>query len=116
MLFQSLAMIVCQLVMLYICTKYPSKNEKGLSSKKTGGNVDIFNLENFASYLILIGGFTAISGFVTILFIQYSLYVELLGFLALGIEAMLGTPQVWRNYINKSTKGLRLVNIFHKLI
>lgn len=29
MLFQSLAMIVCQIIMLYICTKYPSNTSKG---------------------------------------------------------------------------------------
>lgn len=59
--------------------------------------------------MIVIGGFSVIVALVSILFKDYSLYVELLGFLALGIEATLGVPQAWRNYKNKSTKGLRFV-------
>lgn len=33
-------------------------------------------------------------------------YVELLGFLALGIEACLGVPQLYQNLKKKSTAGL----------
>jgi hypothetical protein len=39
--------------------------------------------------------------------IDVSIYVEILGYLAVFTEAMLGVPQFYRNYINKSTDGMR---------
>lgn len=43
----------------------------------------------------------------TYLLIDYNSYVETIGFLALFIEAMLGAPQLYRNYVNESTAGMR---------
>ena len=45
-------------------------------------------------------------GYLTWLFIDFSWFVETLGFLAVFIEACLGTPQFLRNYKNKSTVGM----------
>jgi len=39
------------------------------------------------------------------------LYVELIGFLSLAIEATLGVPQLVKNYKNKSTEGLSIALI-----
>jgi uncharacterized protein with PQ loop repeat len=41
------------------------------------------------------------------LFIDFILFVEVVGFLAVFTEALLGVPQVLCNYQNKSTKGMR---------
>ena len=41
------------------------------------------------------------------MFIHQDWFVELMGVLALGIESMLGLPQLIRNYQKKSTEGLR---------
>lgn len=41
------------------------------------------------------------------LLIKYDPFVETVGFLAVFTEAMLGTPQFYRNYTNKSTYGMR---------
>ena len=44
--------------------------------------------------------------YLTWLFIDFSWFVETLGFLAVFIEACLGTPQFLKNYQNKSTVGM----------
>ena len=53
------------------------------------------------------GTFSLVCGFITFLFSGYSVYVEALGFMAVFTEAMLGVPQFYRNYQNKSTHGMR---------
>ena len=45
----------------------------------------------------------------TYMFVGYVVYVEVLGFTSLLIEAMLGVPQFYDNYISKSTLGMRYV-------
>jgi hypothetical protein len=50
---------------------------------------------------------SAVGSIMTFLFVGVSLYVELLGFASLLLEACLGVPQLWRNYSNKSTEGMR---------
>jgi len=39
--------------------------------------------------------------------VGYVIYVEALGFTSLFIEAMLGIPQFYDNYVSKSTLGMR---------
>lgn len=51
--------------------------------------------------------FAAAAAYVTYLLLDSPLYVETLGFLAVFTEAMLGTPQLYCNYQNKSTEGMR---------
>ena len=41
------------------------------------------------------------------LMIRVDTFVETVGFLAVFTEAMLGTPQFYRNYTNQSTYGMR---------
>ena len=38
---------------------------------------------------------------------DFAVYVETLGFLAVLFEALLGAPQFYRNYQNSSTQGMR---------
>ena len=57
----------------------------------------------FVSALCLVGGLG------TYLLRGVSVYVELIGFASLLLEACLGMPQFWRNYSNKSTQGMRCV-------
>lgn len=45
----------------------------------------------------------------TWLFLDNMYYVETIGFLAVFAEAMLGAPQFYRNFVNKSTHGMRYV-------
>ena len=55
----------------------------------------------FAALLFVVGGA------VTFLMLSVTVYIELLGFASLLLEAMLGVPQFWRNFSNKSTEGMR---------
>jgi hypothetical protein len=51
--------------------------------------------------------FTIICSILMYLFIDHVPFVELVGFLAVFTEALLGVPQVLCNYQNKSTEGMR---------
>ena len=51
--------------------------------------------------------FISIGSLIMYLLIKYDPFVETVGFLAVFTEAMLGTPQFYRNYTNKSTFGMR---------
>lgn len=53
------------------------------------------------------GIFTAVGFIITLVFIRVQPIIELIGFMSLLIEAMLGVPQFFRNYQNKSTEGMR---------
>ncbi|GBP38613.1 PQ-loop repeat-containing protein 1 [Eumeta japonica] len=52
--------------------------------------------------------FSVIGAAITYLLIEFSPFVELIGFLAVFTEAMLGAPQIAKNHHNKSTEGMRL--------
>lgn len=58
-------------------------------------------------YLQCVLAFTLVSAYITYLLLDSALFVETLGFLAVFSEAMLGTPQLYCNYQNKSTEGMR---------
>ena len=51
--------------------------------------------------------FVAVGGYITYLFLSFPPFVELIGFLAVFTEAMLGVPQFYRNHVNQSTIGMR---------
>ena len=46
------------------------------------------------------------------LMIRVDTFVETVGFLAVFTEAMLGTPQFYRNFSNQSTYGMRSAQFF----
>ncbi|KAI4904458.1 hypothetical protein NFI96_001677 [Prochilodus magdalenae] len=64
----------------------------------------------FEDYLLFCFGFTMLCAFVTLLFLDWVVFVEALGSLALMSEAMLGLPQLMQNYTNRSTRGMRELN------
>ncbi|XP_035445755.1 solute carrier family 66 member 2 isoform X1 [Spodoptera frugiperda] len=61
---------------------------------------------DFQSYIDCMLVFSVLGGAITYLLIEFSPFVELIGFLALFTEAMLGAPQIARNHKNKSTEGM----------
>lgn len=65
---------------------------------------------DFNSYVQFIAAFSGIMGLVTYIFINNWVYIETIGFLAVFAEAMLGAPQFYRNFTNKSTQGMRYVS------
>uniref|UniRef100_A0A8B9I5U5 Solute carrier family 66 member 2 n=1 Tax=Anser brachyrhynchus TaxID=132585 RepID=A0A8B9I5U5_9AVES len=60
----------------------------------------------FTDYVQCVLTFTGVTGYITYLWLDSSLFVETLGFLAVFTEAMLGVPQLYRNYQNRSTEGM----------
>ena len=62
---------------------------------------------DFQSYVEATMCFISIGSLVMYLLIKFDPFVEAVGFLAVFTEAMLGTPQFYRNYQNKSTLGMR---------
>jgi len=68
---------------------------------------DFWRWTDFSSYVQFMAVFTLFASVVTIVFIGSPYYIELLGLLALMTEAMLGVPQFYENYRNKSTEGMR---------
>lgn len=58
-------------------------------------------------YVQCVLAFTLVAAYITYLLLDSALFVETLGFLAVFSEAMLGTPQLYCNYQNKSTEGMR---------
>lgn len=61
----------------------------------------------FEDYLLFCFGFTLLCAFFTLLFLDWVVFVESLGSLAVLFEAMLGLPQLLQNYNNGSTRGMR---------
>ena len=62
---------------------------------------------DFSSYVEFIVTFIGIFGIFTYIFIGNMYVVETIGFFAVFAEALLGAPQFYRNFINKSTQGMR---------
>jgi len=62
---------------------------------------------DFQSYLDFMLLFAVAGSAMTFLLLESILYVEIIGFLAVFIEAMLGMPQLLQNHKNKSTQGMR---------
>jgi len=64
----------------------------------------------FNSLLIILGGLTW-------LLVRNMVYIEIIGFLAVFVEALLGMPQFIRNFRLKSTEGMsvKMVNLSFRL-
>nr|XP_015213123.1 PREDICTED: PQ-loop repeat-containing protein 1 isoform X3 [Lepisosteus oculatus] len=135
LLWQSIIMIVTMLVMLNLCTGVrvatenntkrrsflatDSKDEEIKVPKRLFLDFDwkyFWLWSGFVDYLQCVLAFTAVAAYITYLFLDSILFVEALGFLAVFTEAMLGTPQLYRNYQNKSTEGMSLPNCQFRLL
>ncbi|MEQ2310283.1 hypothetical protein AMECASPLE_007278 [Ameca splendens] len=126
LLWQSIIMIGTMLVMLNLCTNVRMASE--LSTKRRSflatDNKDeevripkrlfldfdwtyFWSWSRFMDYVQCVLAFTLVAAYITYLLLDSALFVETLGFLAVFTEAMLGTPQLYCNYQNKSTEGMR---------
>lgn len=66
-----------------------------------------WNWSDFQSYVDCMLVFTIIASVLMYLLIDYIVFVEIVGFLAVFMEALLGTPQLIKNFRNKCTEGMR---------
>ncbi|EGG15783.1 hypothetical protein DFA_10626 [Cavenderia fasciculata] len=117
LLYQSLVMIVAQLVMLNLCVSLKSQdqlvNTKSRKSTLTSSftNQDFWDWDSIFPYLLFLGGYTFIFFMTSYYFLYVPEYFELLGSLSLTIEATLGLPQLLQNYKKHNVKGLSFVLI-----
>lgn len=66
---------------------------------------------NFRSYLGFMVLFATIGGIFTYILVDIPIFVETIGLLAVLTEAMLGVPQFFRNFSNKSTSGMSIAMV-----
>lgn len=109
LLAQSIIMNVAMLAMVHLCVYVRNKTMiiKGKDRIFTDFDARYFwEWTDFLSYIEFIVLFTTFSGFLIFLFKEHGTFVESIGFASVFIEAMLGTPQFYRNFVNKSTVGM----------
>ncbi|XP_067276358.1 solute carrier family 66 member 2 [Pseudorasbora parva] len=110
LLLQSVVMILTMLAMLHLCCSIQSSNR--VSTKQhhiTDLDLRYFwSWSSFEDYLVFCFAFMMLCAFITFLFLDWVLFVETLGSLAVMFEAMLGLPQLLQNYNNRSTKGMSI--------
>ncbi|XP_071959180.1 solute carrier family 66 member 2-like isoform X2 [Antedon mediterranea] len=108
LLAQSVIMLATMLVMLHLCTQVKAMQEISTRKRKfTDFDARYFwQWSRFRDYVLFLAVFTLTGALVNYLFLGFFVYVELIGFLAVFTEAMLGSPQFYRNLQNKSTQGM----------
>ncbi|CAH8876121.1 unnamed protein product [Trichobilharzia szidati] len=128
LLSQSFVMIITMLVLMKTITKISRMKRSAsipstISTKKSETEDQSMNrfkkilFENFwrwthfRHYLLFLWLFTLTSGLCTYIFSFSQVYIQLLGFSALFIEAMLGAPQFLENYKNKSVVGMSIAMV-----
>eukprot|EP00762_Andalucia_godoyi_P002793 ANDGO_04550.mRNA.2 hypothetical protein len=105
LLFQSIVMIVAQMVLVELICRFPTSMMRG--HRFTDFNaIHFWSWEDFNSYVSFVGAFSAIVGFSTVMFGSFEWYIEFIGFAALLSEATLGIPQMLHNLRHRSTAGL----------
>ncbi|XP_056631131.1 solute carrier family 66 member 2 isoform X1 [Diorhabda sublineata] len=133
LLIQSVIMNFTMFLMIHLCVRVRNRNQllqarqriftakpqevqRLLNSKPRSSSCSIsdfdakyfWNWTDFQSYLDCMLIFTIATSLLMYIFIDYLIFVETVGFLALFTEAMLGTPQLIKNYRNKSTEGMSI--------
>ncbi|CAH1108994.1 unnamed protein product [Psylliodes chrysocephalus] len=114
LLVQSVIMNITMFMMIHLCVSVRNKNQLVQARQRifTDFNAKYFwNWTDFQSYLDCVLIFTIAASLLMYIFIDYVIFVETVGFLALSTEAMLGTPQLVKNYRNKSTEGMSLMMV-----
>ncbi|XP_064599233.1 solute carrier family 66 member 2-like isoform X2 [Liolophura sinensis] len=109
LLAQSVVMIITMLALVQVCVQTKSSSEILGSKPRTFSDFDMryfWRWTDFRSYVEFMLLFTLVVGMLTYLLLENSIYVETLGFMAVFAEAMLGAPQFYRNFQNKSTIGM----------
>ncbi|XP_011172373.2 solute carrier family 66 member 2 isoform X1 [Solenopsis invicta] len=121
LLLQSILMILAMFVMIKLCINVQNRTQIIKSKERvlTARFVYFTDLDarffwkwtDFRSYLGFMLLFAGVGGVMTYLFLDIPIFIEILGFLAVLIEAMLGIPQFLRNSTNKSTVGMSIAMV-----
>ncbi|GAO49177.1 hypothetical protein SAICODRAFT_90536 [Saitoella complicata NRRL Y-17804] len=102
---QAIVMIFTQLVLLKSVLDYRPAHSSHWDGWRRP--FDLWQWRRAQTYWEFLGAFAASVILLQILLGWIPSYIELIGFLALGIEATLPIPQAYTNYRNKSCRGFR---------
>ncbi|XP_077596001.1 solute carrier family 66 member 2 [Stigmatopora nigra] len=108
LLLQSVVMIVTMFAMLHLCCNIQNKNRVSTKQHRLS-DLDphyFWKWNAFEDYLLFCFGLSVLCALLTMLLLDSTLFVEILGSLAVVFEAMLGLPQLLQNFQNYSTKGM----------
>ncbi|ORY79033.1 hypothetical protein BCR37DRAFT_350016 [Protomyces lactucae-debilis] len=105
LLVQSIVMVVTQLFLLQACLEYRPIRLKTQESERP---FNLWQWSNRNTYWHSLLRLVAALFVLQYLFGRYPLYVDLLGTVALGIEATLPIPQFLSNLRHRSVQGVRL--------
>eukprot|EP00096_Caligus_rogercresseyi_P003528 TRINITY_DN1669_c0_g1_i2.p1 TRINITY_DN1669_c0_g1~~TRINITY_DN1669_c0_g1_i2.p1 ORF type:complete len:259 (+),score=65.85 TRINITY_DN1669_c0_g1_i2:202-978(+) len=111
LLIQSILMNLTMLALIQLCVKINSKNQIIRRKERLFQDFDstyFWQWTDFQSYVECVLSFAACGSLLMFIFIDNVYFVETVGFFALFTEAMLGIPQFYRNFTNKSTYGMSL--------
>ncbi|XP_071043024.1 solute carrier family 66 member 2 isoform X2 [Parasteatoda tepidariorum] len=109
LLLQSIIMNIAMLAMIQLCVQVRNKTVIVPTKNRIFSDLDakyFWEWTDFLSYVEFLATFTAIMGIFMYICMDIIFIVELIGFLAVFIEAMLGAPQFYRNLRKKSTLGM----------
>ncbi|KAH8926223.1 hypothetical protein BT69DRAFT_1311854 [Atractiella rhizophila] len=117
LLIQSILMIIAQLALLWVCVRYkPSSDYEALSTLPTASEPSglepmvsrkFWNWDNYGTYIEALAAFIAFQSMAFLLLYRWRTYIEILGFVALGLESTLPLPQLITNFRRKSLEGFR---------
>jgi len=112
LLIQSILMNLTMFALIHLCVKI--NNKEFFAEKRKGRHFTDFDPDyfwrwtDFLSYLEFVMCIALLGSILMYFLLDYSLFVDSVGFLAVFTEAMLGVPQFYRNFKNKSTYGMSL--------
>ncbi|ORX95422.1 hypothetical protein K493DRAFT_182058, partial [Basidiobolus meristosporus CBS 931.73] len=104
LLYQSLVMILSQILLLEICLRY--KVDAQWPAKSS-----FWNWPTFGHYVKFLVAFTGVVAVAYLLFGTFRSFIDILGYLSMGIEATVPMPQAYFNYRRKSVSGFSIVII-----
>ncbi|XP_022669346.1 PQ-loop repeat-containing protein 1-like isoform X4 [Varroa destructor] len=110
LLIQSIIMTTAMLLMIHLCIR--TRREQLITpppKTKTFHDLEwrhFWQWTDFLSYVECTIIFTIIAGSVVFLFKDVTVVVEFVGLVAVLTEALLGMPQFYKNFVNKSTAGM----------
>lgn len=111
LLIQSIVMNTTMFAMIHLCVTVRKKSQIVRARERIFTDMEkkyFWAWTDFQSYVDCMLVFSVLGAATTYLLIEFSPFVELIGFLALFTEAMLGAPQIAKNCQNKSTEGMSL--------
>ncbi|KAI0321018.1 hypothetical protein OF83DRAFT_1101574 [Amylostereum chailletii] len=106
LLLQSIFMILAQLVLLYICIRYrPTLSPENLGTSTRP--LSFWQWPTYAQHVEFLAGYIVCLTILYLIFGRMELFIDVLGFVALGLESTLPIPQLISNFKNKTLYGFR---------